>query len=166
TPLKFPLPPVPRPLPKLQGVLHLSLRIDQATSIRANKNQPVNFTPKVESFRQELTNIQNTSSAEIDVLAKNVEAAGVTLAGQTSLANLENYKSALQKLLQKVAQNYGLNSEQILNSRGQHRILIAIHKIEATLNDLSAELTAKNVNNVKVLTKIDTIKGLLVDLFT
>ncbi len=144
----------------------MSLRIDQATSIRANKNQPVNFTPKVESFRQELTNIQNTSSAEIDVLAKNVEAAGVTLAGQTSLANLENYKSALQKLLQKVAQNYGLNSEQILNSRGQHRILIAIHKIEATLNDLSAELTAKNVNNVKVLTKIDTIKGLLVDLFT
>ncbi len=144
----------------------MSLRIDQATSIRANKNQPVSFTPKVESFRQELTNIQNTSSAEIDVLAKNVEAAGVTLAGQTSLANLENYKSALQKLLQKVAQNYGLNSEQILNSRGQHRILIAIHKIEATLNDLSAELTAKNVNNVKVLTKIDTIKGLLVDLFT
>jgi len=144
----------------------VTLRINQGQTIDSVPRPAQTSKAAPASFQHELTSASTATTNEINVLVDKLKEAGDRLAQNMTLDNLDKYKQALKKLLNQVSRNYGLTSEFLFNHHGHRRILTAIHQIKQHAEELTQEITSQNPNNLKILTKIDSIKGLVVDLLT
>ncbi len=144
----------------------MSIRVNQGKSLLIEKKRSSSSGAKLPAFEQQLAKVEKDYTNEIAALVSRVEQTGEQLAKNVNINNLENYKHALKNLINNVVKNYGLHTEHIWSHQGHQRMLTAIRQIETHLNELIEEVTAKNSSQLKVLTKIEKIKGLLVDLYT
>lgn len=144
----------------------MSIRINSDNSRITGNFTPAGSGTKVTNFQQELLKVGTDKTSEIADLLNEIEQHGLELTKNITLKNLERYKASLQTLLSKIAQNYGLNTEHVWHHHGQQRILTAIHEIKQNMQELSDEVVAKNATGLSIMTKIDNIRGLLVDLYT
>ena len=144
----------------------MSIRVNQGNSSIIGARRPSGSTQKVPDFAQEISKIEDKQKSELDSLLKKVDETGEQLSKTMTLRHLREYKTALKNLLNEVAKSHGLSIEHIWNHQGQPRVLTAIRQVEKHLADLTDEVTAQSTNQIKILTRIGDIKGMIIDLFT
>jgi uncharacterized protein YaaR (DUF327 family) len=52
-----------------------------------------------------------------------------------------------------------------LDRRGRHKVFAVIKKVNEELDDLTREVLTDEKDRIKILKKLDDIKGLILDLF-
>lgn len=104
---------------------------------------------------------------ELDKLLNKLDDIGKRLVESFSIYELKNYKDTMKDFLHRTqGQVYRLREETAHTRNGRIKIMHLIEKIDAELEELSNIVLSRQKNQVKLLEKMDQIRGLLVDLYS
>ena len=126
------------------------------------------FTDAELDFQDVLRQQQRPYRAEnLEELLKRLDELGDRLAKSFSVYDLKAYKDTLRDFLRNTSgQAYGIKEETILSKKGKTKVYQIIEKIDGELEELSALVLSKHKDQVKILAKLDQIRGLMIDLYS
>lgn len=107
------------------------------------------------------------SKADLDELLNKLDDIGSRLLESFSIYDLRNYKETLKNFLHEtVGKGYKLKEEKAWTRRGKLKIYQCLEQIDTELEELSKTVLNKQKNQLKMIEKLDSIRGLLVDLYS
>lgn len=119
------------------------------------------------SFSASLKKMENVNYQErIKVLVDKIQDQGKKLEKKADIRDLKIYKQLISEFLDEAVSNSHLfNKRNFLDRRGRHRVYAVIKKINEELIELTNEVLKAESDNIKILQKLDDIRGLIMDLF-
>ena len=124
------------------------------------------FAVEQKSFQRQLHDMSREQyAAHFQSLVDRVVQQGEKLAERTDIKEFQRYREAVTELVKEtVSESYEFYKSGSFDARGRHRVFAVVRKIDASLEDIAAEILSDQANNLKVLHKIDDIRGLVVDM--
>ncbi len=120
------------------------------------------------SFEENLSREQSQRMEErIAALLEDIDRQGKRMAGSMSLKELLAYKAKVKAFMEEVLSGMlKYTKSSTMDRRGRHRIYTLVKRINQELEQLTEEMLGEQKNRLIILKKIDSIRGLLVDLYT
>lgn len=76
------------------------------------------------------------------------------------------YKKLIKEFLKEsVDSMVKFSKKNVLDKRGRHRIYAIIKRVDKDLEDLTKDVLDKEKDNIKILKKLDDIRGLILDIY-
>lgn len=118
-------------------------------------------------FRRELTTLSTQSHNKyISGLIDKITKQGDIVAKRADIKELQKYRQLITELLNENASNsFAFVKSDKFDSRGRHRTLAMLKKVNKGLDDLTTEVLKQESDNITMLNMVDDIRGMLVDLF-
>jgi hypothetical protein len=83
------------------------------------------------------------------------------------IKDMRKYRASIKEFMNEVVSNsYEFSRENFLDRRGRHRVYGIIKQVDKTLDELADELMKEEKDHVEILSKVDDIRGLLLDIST
>jgi len=102
----------------------------------------------------------------IKELINKIDSLGKKLSEKLDLFTLKEYKKSIKELLgYTVYSSHEYFNESLFGRKGRHKVFGIVKKIDEKMDMLTQEILKKEADNLKVLSYVGEIKGLLVDLF-
>ncbi len=121
------------------------------------------------SFKFTLTSqIQETElQARLQTLMEAITMEGDKISKKKDLRDMKHYRGLVKEFLNEVvSRSHAFSRENFLDRRGRHRVYGIIRLIDENLDALTQELMKEEKDNLKILSTIGEIRGLLLDIFT
>ncbi len=139
-------------------------------SISSGNKQDVSriIPPDAKDFPDVLQQRQaNPWNQNIQEFLQRLDEIGARLAKSFSIYDLKSYKEVLRGFLNETQRKaYTLKENTGWTRQGKPRIYQCIERINQELEELSQLVLSKQQNSLKILDKLDQIRGLLVDLYS
>ena len=115
-----------------------------------------------------LSAIEETALAErLSGLLTDIEKEGKKIAKHMDVRDMKYYRSLIQEFMNEiVSRSHKFTRENFLDRRGRHRVYGMIKLVDENLDLLAAELLKEEKDHLFNLSKIDEIRGLLLDILT
>ncbi|MBP3578399.1 MAG: YaaR family protein [Lachnospiraceae bacterium] len=115
-----------------------------------------------------LSAIEETALAErLAGLLTDIEKEGKKIAKHMDVRDMKYYRSLIQEFMNEiVSRSHKFSRENFLDRRGRHRVYGMIKLVDENLDLLAAELLKEEKDHLFILSKIDEIRGLLLDILT
>ena len=115
-----------------------------------------------------LSAIEETALAErLAGLLTDIEKEGKKIAKHMDVRDMKYYRSLIQEFMNEiVSRSHKFTRENFLDRRGRHRVYGMIKLVDENLDLLAAELLKEEKDHLFILSKIDEIRGLLLDILT
>lgn len=115
-----------------------------------------------------LSHIEETALAErLSGLLDDIEKEGKKIAKHMDVRDMKYYRSLIQQFMNEiVSRSHKFSRENFLDRRGRHRVYGMIKLVDENLDLLAAELLKEEKDHLLILSKIDEIRGLLLDILT
>jgi len=128
---------------------------------------PKKVEKKQESFSGYVKQLEREQIiSRIKELIEKVDSLGQNLAKKMDLVTLKEYKKSIKELLSyTVFSSHEYFKESLFGKKGRHKIFGIVKKIDEKMDLLTQEIIKKEADNIKVLSYVGEIKGLLIDLF-
>lgn len=125
-----------------------------------------NKAPKP-SFRHQFDALGKERYEEnISDLAQKINEQGQRLAKKPDVGEMERYRVLISELLNEVVNNaYTFQKENSFDFRGRHKVFATIQKINEKLEELAGDIITGNKDAINILSKVDDIRGLIIDIF-
>jgi len=105
--------------------------------------------------------------AKVSALVGEISNQGKKLSKHTDVRDMKRYRELIKNFLNEVVyRSHKFSRENFLDRRGRHRVYGIVKLIDKNLDELAAELLKDEKDNLLILSKIDEIKGLLLDILT
>jgi len=99
------------------------------------------------------------------VKASEIAAQGEKLADKVDIRELRVYKKLISDFMDEAVGNSRKFSKQsFLDRRGRHKVYAVILKVNEELDELTREVLSGEKDRLKILKKLDDIKGLILDI--
>lgn len=142
--------------------------------IKVNQTQPVN---RVEQ-KNAATNVDGTFKftlisnieeeelkARLTVMMENIESQGKRITKHMDVVDMKKYREMIKEFMNEIANHsHKFSRQNFLDKRGRHRVYGMIKLIDKNLDELAAQLMSEEKDAITILSKIDEIRGLLLDL--
>ena len=80
--------------------------------------------------------------------------------------DMRHYRELIREFMNEVVnRSHKFSRQNFLDRRGRHRVYGMIKLIDKTLDELALELMNEEKDAISILSKIDEIRGLLLDIF-
>ncbi len=107
-----------------------------------------------QNYEQRLTSILDSIQKQSVRLSKNVD-----------IKELQVYKKLVSEFLYEATSHaHKFQKESLLDRRGRHRVFATIKTVNKDLDELTEEVLKEEKDNIKILQKLDDIRGLLLDI--
>ena len=115
-----------------------------------------------------LSAIEEPALAErLSGLLTDIEKEGKKIAKHMDVRDMKHYRSLIQEFMNEiVSRSHKFSRENFLDRRGRHRVYGMIKLVDENLDLLAAELLKEEKDHLFILSKIDEIRGLLLDILT
>jgi len=115
-----------------------------------------------------LSAIEETALAErLSGLLTDIEKEGKKIAKHMDVRDMMYYRSLIQEFMNEIiSRSHKFSRENFLDRRGRHRVYGMIKLVDENLDLLAAELLKEEKDHLLILSKIDEIRGLLLDILT
>ena len=115
-----------------------------------------------------LSCIEESALAErLSVLLDDIEKEGKKISKHMDVRDMKYYRSLIQEFMNEiVSRSHKFSRENFLDRRGRHRVYGIIKLVDENLDLLAAELLKAEKDHLLILSKIDEIRGLLLDILT
>ncbi len=115
-----------------------------------------------------LSCIEETALAErLSVLLDDIEKEGKKISKHMDVRDMKYYRALIQEFMNEiVSRSHKFSRENFLDRRGRHRVYGIIKLVDENLDLLAAELLKAEKDHLLILSKIDEIRGLLLDILT
>ena len=117
-------------------------------------------------FRRTLTDLtQEMYVARMRELKKKIDDQGEKLADKVDVKEFEKYRKLIREFIDEIVSNgYTFSREDAYASRGRHRYIATVKIVDEKLDELGKEVMNEHADKIELLSKIDDIRGLLMDL--
>lgn len=117
-------------------------------------------------FNQVFTQARKLQSQELQDFLTRLEKKGQQLAESFSLRDLSDFKDMVKSFLRSTfGQSRRVSEESFWDFQGRPKVLSRINDIDKALEELGQKVLDKQAKPLEILTQIDEIRGLIVDLF-
>lgn len=146
----------------------MEIKVNQVnTPTPAEAAQPVEKSDG--SFKFTLaSNIEEADlQAKVNSLMEDIGKQGERIAQHMDIRDLKRYRQLIKDFLNEVVyRSHKFSRENFLDRRGRHRVYGIIRLIDENLDELAQELVEDEKNGISILSRIDEIRGLLIDILT
>ncbi|MGI5901751.1 MAG: YaaR family protein [Desulfitobacteriia bacterium] len=146
----------------------MSLRVDSSgqTNTRLNFDPQTPGGKKEANFQKVLGRTEQLQNKELTLFLNRLDAQGKKLAESLSLEDLVTFKNMIQDFLKTTFGKSRVMQEEVFwDFSGQPKTMARVSKIDRALEDLGEQVLSSQAEALKILAKIDEIKGLIIDLF-
>ncbi len=145
----------------------MSLKIDHSGQ---NQTLGLELQPTVErkeaDFGKTLAQTGKLQGHDLELFIKNLDIQGKKLAESMSIEDLFNFKNMVRNFLKTTfGRSRTMQEETVWNYSGQPKAMSRVTKIDRALEKLGEQILSSQAEPLKILAKIDEIKGLIIDLF-
>lgn len=118
------------------------------------------------TFKSHLRHFENHSAEErIKLLVGQIQEQGEKLSKKVDLRELKIYKSLISEFLDEALNNSRrFSKDSRLDRRGRFKVYATVKKINEELDALTNDVLNNEKDNIKILQRIEDIRGLVLDL--
>ncbi|MBA4688674.1 MAG: YaaR family protein [Candidatus Galacturonibacter soehngenii] len=146
----------------------MNLKVNESSSAAAIESTK-KIQQKDSSFKFTLiSSIQEKDLQDkLNGLMKEINVQGDRLAKHMDIRDMKAYRSLVKEFMNEVVtRSHEFSRENFLDRRGRHRVYGIVRLIDENLDALAKELMSDEKDHLAILSKIDEIKGLLLDIAT
>ena len=144
----------------------MSIRIDAPHQIPAPTLDSQNSLDRNSEFSGILSQTQKIQRIELKSFLSRLETQGNKLSETLSIGDLKDFRNMVKSFLRSTfGQSRTMQDESSWDSQGRPKVMARIAKIDHALDELGKKLLDQQAKPLEILTKIDEIRGLIVDLF-
>ena len=144
--------------------------------IRVDNMQQVNQTSQTsktaetnEDFKFTLmSSIEEAGLKErLSLMMEEITMQGKKLGKRMDVRDMKHYRKLIKEFMNEVVnRSHKFSRENFLDRRGRHRVYGMIKLVDAKLDELASELIKEEKDAIDILSRVDEIRGLLLDLIT
>lgn len=102
----------------------------------------------------------------LNELLQNINDQGERVAKTRDMREVLRYKSMISEFLNEVTRGaHTFERQNFLDRRGRHRMYGIVKKVNGKLDELTQEVLKTEKDNIKILKKVEDIRGMLIDLY-
>lgn len=118
-----------------------------------------------EGFRDNLGNqMKDDFRKRIKGLLDEMTELAPYIADRMDITLFERYRGQMKELLSEIVKNtYRFNSEYVMELNGRQRVFTTLGVVDNMLDDLAKDLLEQNQDKLDYLSRIDEIRGLIMD---
>lgn len=110
---------------------------------------------------------ENELQAHLSLMMEEITQQGNKLSRRMDVKDLQEYRKLIKEFINEIAaHSHEFSRENFLDRKGRHRVYGIVKKINETLDELAEELLSEEKDRISILSKIDEIRGLILDIFT
>jgi len=133
------------------------------------ENKQESSTSKNESFK--FTLISRIEPKDLQVKLKDmmeqINDQGDKIAKHMDIKDMRRYRELVKGFMNEiVSRSHEFSRENFLDRRGRHRVYGIVKLVDKNLDDLADELMKEEKDHIAIVSKIDDIRGLLLDIST
>jgi hypothetical protein len=103
----------------------------------------------------------------VNSLLEDIGAQGERIARHMDIRDMKKYRELIKDFMNEVVyRSHKFSRENFLDRRGRHRVYGIIRLVDENLDELAKELVKDEVDHLDILSRIDEIRGLLIDILT
>ena len=144
--------------------------------IRVDNMQQVNATTQTQQAQQSgedfkftlMSSIEEAGLSErLSVMMQEITMQGEKLGKHMDVRDMKHYRRLIQEFMNEIVnRSHKFSRENFLDRRGRHRVYGMIKRVNVVLDELAGELKKKKKDTLAILSKVDEIRGLLLDIIT
>ncbi len=137
--------------------------ITQVKDIKVDSKKEIH-----ETFKNKLNEIEQEHIREqLKVLYDKIEVQTNKLQDRLFIEDLVQYKELVKEFLDiSVNNSHVFYRENSLDRRGRHRVYSLVKKVDKELDELTKDFLDIEGNRIRILKRLDDIKGMLLDVLT
>lgn len=114
------------------------------------------------------SNIAEAELAErLNLMMQEIVMQGDKLVKRMDVKDMRRYRSLIKDFMNEIVnRSHKFSRENFLDRRGRHRVYGIIRLVDEKLDELAQELVKDEKDNIKILSVVGEIRGLLLDIFT
>ena len=144
----------------------MSIRIDAPHQIPTPNLDSQSSQERSGEFSGILSQTQKIQRIELQSFLDRLKTQGTKLSETLSLRDLKDFRDIVKAFLRSTfGQSRKMQDESSWDSQGRPKIMARVAKIDHALDELGKQLLDQQAKPLEILTKIDEIRGLIVDLF-
>lgn len=103
----------------------------------------------------------------INLMLEEISAQGKKIGKRKDIRDMRHYRQLIKEFMNEIVnRSHKFSRENFLDKRGRHRVYTMIKLVDENLDALALELVKEEQDNLLILSKIDEIRGLLLDILT
>ena len=103
----------------------------------------------------------------LNLMFQDITMQGKKIGKHMDVRDMKRYRALIKDFLNEVVnRSHKFSRENFLDRRGRHRVYGIIRLIDENLDSLAEELMKEEKDHLAILSRIDEIKGMLLDIFT
>ena len=144
--------------------------------IRVDNMQQVNGTTQTQQAQQSgedfkftlMSSIEEAGLSErLSVMMQEITMQGEKLGKHMDVRDMKHYRRLIQEFMNEIVnRSHKFSRENFLDRRGRHRVYGMIKRVNVVLDELAGELIKEEKDTLAILSKVDEIRGLLLDIIT
>jgi hypothetical protein len=143
----------------------MSIRIDAPHQPNAPSLDSQNSLEKNSDFSEVLTQTQKIKRQELQSFLDRLGMQGKKLSQTLSIRDLKDFRDMVKSFLRSTfGQSRQMQEDSSWDSQGRPKVMARLAKIDQSLDELGKQLLDQQAKPLEVLTKIDEIRGLIVDI--
>ena len=105
--------------------------------------------------------------AALSTMMEDITQQGYKLGKKMDIRDMKLYRKLIKEFMNEISSHSHMFSrENFLDKKGRHRVYGIIKQVNQTLDELAAELLKDEKDHIAILSMVDEIRGLLLDIFT
>lgn len=147
----------------------MDIRVNEITGGTQQVDTKQSVKNSDESFKFTLiSNIEEKDLADkLKVMIQNITEQGDKIAKHMDIKDMRKYRDMVKGFMNEItSRSHEFSRENFLDRRGRHRIYGIVKLVDKNLDDLAAELMKEEKDHLAIVSKIDDIRGMLIDIST
>lgn len=146
----------------------MEIKVNELQQVNtANSQTPVKETGEDFKFTL-MSSIEDAGLSErLTLMMEEITMQGKKLGKRMDVRDMRHYRGLIKEFMNEIVnRSHKFSRENFLDRRGRHRVYGMIKRVDAALDELAAELLKEEKDHITILSKIDEIRGLLLDITT
>lgn len=114
------------------------------------------------------SNIEEVDLANrLNLMMEEIVMQGDKLVKRMDVKDMKHYRALIKDFMNEIVnRSHKFSRENFLDRRGRHRVYGIVRLVDEKLDELAQELVKDEKDHLTILSKVDEIRGLLLDIFT
>ena len=147
----------------------MDIKVNDVSKIQQVEEPTKSVDSGDDSFKFTLIrNIEEKDLQEkLNSMMEEITVQGDKISNHMDIKDMKKYRELVKGFLNEVvSRSHEFSRENFLDRRGRHRVYGIVRLVDKNLDDLAGELVKDEKDHLAIISKIDDIRGLLLDIST
>lgn len=147
----------------------MDIKVNDVSKIQQVEEPTKSVDSGDDSFKFTLIrNIEEKDLQEkLNSMMEQITVQGDKISKHMNIKDMKKYRELVKGFLNEVvSRSHEFSRENFLDRRGRHRVYGIVRLVDKNLDDLAGELVKDEKDHLAIISKIDDIRGLLLDIST